>query len=190
MAKGPFIAAFDIASITGVCLGCPGDKPIVASLNLKAAGTARPRQLFYFSEQLRKIFERYETDQVRYEAPLNIRVLMKIGAHDDTVAMLRGAIGVLEAEAARAGIEDIGSFDMHEARRHLTGFSTFPRVKGKTVAKAKVWQAAKMLGVVCQDYDQSDAFCGWSYCCALANPRLAHISTPLFGARSHGKATA
>lgn len=114
---------------------------------------------------------------------MNVGVMARVGSSEDVVAMLRGSIGVLEAAASAAGIENIGSFSVQDARQHLTGFRTFPKVKGKSVAKEAVMKAVKTLGIDVQGHDQADAACGWLYCSALANPRLAHLDTPLFGRR-------
>lgn len=180
MTDKPLIAAFDIASVTGVCLGRVGDpKPITGVIDLRSAGTARPRRMLYFANQLAKLFAKYKPDIVRYEAPLNIGVMMRVGSGDDVVAFLRGAIGVLEAEAARC-CDDVGTFDMHAARQSLTGFRTFPKSKGKSTAKEHVMAAVRLMGIEVIDHNSADATCGWLYCCALTNPRIAAQLTPLF----------
>jgi hypothetical protein len=34
--------------------------------------------------------------------------------------------------------------------------------------------------------NEGDAYAGWSYCCGLANPRIAHLVTPLFQSKGIG----
>ena len=113
-----------------------------------------------------------------------IAVASRVGATEQVMLLLRGAIGVLESRAYNAGVSDIGSFSVHDARKHLTGQRTFPKdAKGKNTAKAEVMKVARMLGVTVSDDNQADAFAGWSYTCGLLNPRYALAITPLFGKR-------
>jgi len=111
-------------------------------------------------------------------------VMSKIGATEETLLLLRGAIGVLEAAAAKAKIEEIGSFGVQDARQHFLGQRTFPRGKGgRSAAKDYVLIACEQMGIKVANDNESDAVCGWSYICALKNPRIAHAVTPLF---AHG----
>ena len=176
------IAAFDVATSVGICVGEPGEKkPFVATWDLRAAGTARPRRLLYFSDACDELFSRTKVDAVRFEAPLPLRVMMKIGTSEEVMLLLRGAIGVLEACAARAGIDDIGSFDVKDARHHFIGQRTVPRdSNGKSGAKPAVMKMCRMMGIDVKDDNSADAVAGWSLCCSRANPRLAHLVTPLF----------
>jgi len=177
----PLVVAFDIATSTGVCLGRVGDRtPRVTTWDLRAVGPSRARRLLYFSDLCDEFFSRHKIDVLRYEAPMHIAVASTIGTSEETMLLLRGMIGVLECCGARASIFDINSFVVQDARGHLLGRRTFPKSKGKSTAKAAVMKMAKALGVDCKNDNESDAFCGWSYTCALLNPRLAHLVTPLF----------
>ena len=109
------------------------------------------------------------------EAPLPIAVLVEIGARDDTVQMLRGAVAAIEICAARARVP-VAWWKTQEARRAVTGRATFPR----GTAKTEVAKYARMLGYAPADEHQADALVGWLYESALLNPRLAAINTPLF----------
>jgi hypothetical protein len=109
--------------------------------------------------------------------------MMQIGATEDTVALLRGAIGVLEATAAEAGVHRIQAVSVQDARQSLTGRRTF--AKGGE-AKLAVLSAAKSMGVDCKTDHEADSYAVWWYAAAMHNPRLAHLSTPLF--RRKGRA--
>ena len=149
--------------------------------NLREAGKYRPRRLLLFSKLLDAFFQKHSVDIVRYEAPMAIAVANKIGASEDVMLLLRGAIGVLEERACAAGIEDIGSFTVQDARKHFVGRRTFPKgSNGKSAAKDHVLIMCHTLGIDVQNDNESDSVAGWSYCCALANPRLAALNTPLF----------
>jgi hypothetical protein len=176
------VACFDVATSVGVCVGHAGARePFVTTWNLRAAGTSRPRRLFYFSNLCDELFKRSAIDIVRFEAPMPLAVMAKIGTSEETMLLLRGAIGVLEASAARANVEDIGSFSVQDARQHFLGRRTFPKGKnGKSAAKDMVLIMCDTLGIKVENDNESDAVCGWHYCCALINPRTAMMVTPLF----------
>jgi hypothetical protein len=163
------IASFDIATQTGVCFGPVGGKPKLMTWDLHEGGTSRPQRLYYLSQRLVQFFSENSIDVLRYEAAMSIAVANRVGSSEATQMLLRGAIGIVEAEAARARIPDIGSFTVHAARRHLGA-----------VGKPEVMRICRMLGVKVANDNESDAFAGWSYACGLANPRLAIAVTPLF----------
>lgn len=176
----PFIAAFDIATATGVCHGRVGGVPHCFSWHMDDVGKGRPNRLAYFRRLLDSYFSATEIDAVYYEAPVNLRVMLKIGASEDTIALLRGAIGVLESAAVHAGITTVEAVPVQNAREALTGQRTFSKIAGKSTAKDAVMRAAKMLKVNVANDNEGDAFACWWYACAMHNPRIAHLVTPLF----------
>ncbi len=182
MSTKPLIACFDVATSTGVCLGYPGCKhPFVVTWDLRVVGKSRPRRLLYLSDLCDKLFKSNEVDIVRYERPMPLMAMNKLGTSEEVMLLLRGAIGVLEAAAARAGIEDIDSVGVQDARQHFLGQRTFPKGKnGKSAAKDMVLRQCDILGIKVYDDNSADSVCLWSYACALANPRIAHLVTPLF----------
>ena len=186
---GPMIAAFDVATAVGCCDGRTGARvPRVWTWHLDDAGKVRAYRLAF----LRRLFDAYfaegKPDRVVYERPLPLGVIMsaKKGSgfvvSDDQLMFLRGAIGVLESCAANAGIPVIEAISVQDARQHLTGQRTYPKAKKgqPSPAKLAVQERARVLGVACETFDEADAFAIWSYDVARANPRLAHLNTPLF----------
>ena len=119
-------------------------------------------------------------DAVYYEQPVNLRVMMKIGATDEMIALLRGAVGVLESCAVHAGIKTVEAVSVQDARQALTGKRTFARLRGKSTAKDAIINTAKMMGVDVKTEHEADAYAVWWWSCARHNPRLAHLSQPLF----------
>ena len=91
----PFIAAFDIATATGVCHGRPGCAPAVWTWHLDDGGKSRAYRLCYFRRLCDEYFHSTEIDAVYYEEPVRMGAMMHIGASDATITLLRGAIGVL-----------------------------------------------------------------------------------------------
>lgn len=179
-APKPFIVAFDIATATGCCHGRVGSVPLLWTWNLDHDGKARPLRLRYLMRALRTYFAGNEVDAVYYEEPTGLRAMMEIGASEYTIAMLRGAIGVLEAVAIDSEIPIIRAIPVQDAREALTGQRTFSKVAGKSTAKDAVMRTVKMLGVKAENDHEADAYAVWHYACALHNPRIAHLVTPLF----------
>jgi hypothetical protein len=178
----PLIACFDIATSTGICCGRPGDpKPFVATWDLREAGTLRPRRLLYFSNLLDEFFKQNDVDVVAYEAPMPLAAMHQHGASEDVMLLLRGAIGVFEAAAARAEIEDIGAFNVQATRKHFVGQARFQKTaSGRSMAKDMVLRQCDIIGIKVLSDHEADAVAGWFYCCALAHPATAHFSSPLF----------
>jgi len=187
LSDAPIIASFDLATQTGVCWGrAKGDTPTTATWDMRDIWP-RPARFLWFFGMCADFFDENQVDEVWYEAPLALAVMNKIGATEETVALLRGLAAVLELGAMRAGIraDKIQTYAVQDARQHLTGQRRHGRSKsGASLGKAEVMRVAKMLGVDCANENESDAFCGWSYACALANPRIAHLVTPLFQPQS------
>ena len=106
-----------------------------------------------------------------------------MGASEETIALLRGAIGVVESCAVHHGVQIVEPVSVQDARQALTGKRTFPRVKGKSTAKDAIMDTARMLGVDVATDHESDAFAVWWWAGAKHNPRLAHLSQPLFASK-------
>lgn len=127
-----------------------------------------------------RYFATYRVDALFYERGLSLAAAMEIGMSDDTMALLRGAIGVVEACAARAGIPRIEAVGVQEARRHLLGSGRIPKGQGKKLVRER----CHVLGWPTANEDESDAAAIWSLGCGLMSPMTAHLNTPLFAGRN------
>jgi hypothetical protein len=158
----------------------------VTTWDLRAAGKSRPRRLAYLANLCDELFHQNDIDIVRIEAPLPLRAMMNVGTSEEVMLLLRGAIGVVEARASHADITDIELFQVQAARKHFLGQARFAKNKetGRSAAKDHVLIMCDTLGIKVHNDNEADAVAGWSYCCALANPRIAHLSTPLFQGRT------
>ena len=174
------------ATATGVCFGPVSTaKPRLLTFDMHEGGQSRPERLAWFYTKLRGFFGDNHIDQVRYERPMNVAVASKLGVNDDTITLLHGAVAILEVCAVRADIMDINNFSVQDARHHLTGQRTHGRTKaGKNLGKEAVMRACRMLRVDAKNDNEADAYAGWSYSCGLANPRIAHLVTPLWNQRT------
>ena len=189
----PFIAAFDLATATGCADGYPDQKaPRLWSWYLDDAGSDRPMRLAYLWRFCNNYFETQRAQdckvtEVVYELPMNIGTIANAMARgsfvnsEETLATLRGSIGVLEAAAANVGIQTIRGMDIKDARKHVTGQRTFP--KGVD-AKAMTMRAVAALGWRPENNNESDAAVLWALAAGQASPaaaastRAVHMDQP------------
>lgn len=167
------IAAFDLASVTGVCFG--ETTPTVATWKL--IGEQRPAKLRHLHDLTTLLFKQIRPTLVVYEAPLPLVVMARVGARDETIALLRGAIGVLELLCAVNELP-VQALSVQDARESVLGWRTH-RGAGKTKDKV-IRHVTAFYGITPQNDNEADAFVLWRYAQNLANPRLAAASTPLF----------
>lgn len=174
------VTGLDIATSCGGADGEPGKVPRAWTWDMRKAGDAtRPARLAMLAAYWSRYLDEHHPDAVFYEAGMTLRAALEVGTNDDTFALLRGAIGVVEACAYRAQVPVIRAVGVHEARRHFTGRGSFPKGKGKNI----VWEHCKMLRWPVSNLDESDAAAIWAYGCAQMNPRTAHLTAPLFASR-------
>jgi hypothetical protein len=159
------VSAMDIATTTGVAHGYTNAMPVSFHWDLRDAGKGRPQRLALLRDLCDGYFTTTPVDLFFYEAGMRTAVSVSIGQTDETVAFLRGAIGVVEACAAKTGIRHIQAIDVRDARKQLTGIRTFPKGEAKDV----VFRRCKMLGWNPQTLDESDALAIWHFGCGLAN---------------------
>jgi hypothetical protein len=182
------IAAFDIATVTGAADGDPKGKPRCWHWNLKEAGDSRPLKLAMLRDYTDRYLAENKPDAVFYEEGLplgalfatvakhGVQAAFRLGATDETLGFLRGAIGVVESCAAAARIRRIEAIGVQDARRHLLGAGRIPKGEGKKL----VFDRCKMLGWAPKNNDESDALALWSLACAKMSPAMAAFTTPLF----------
>ena len=170
------ITGMDIATSCGVADGCPDSKPRVWTWRLSDYGKARTDKLSALMRYCERYFADNRVDALFYERGLSLAAAMDIGMSDDTMALLRGAIGVVEACAARAGVPRIEGVGVQEARRHLLGSGRIPRGQGK----AMVRERCRVLGWRTANDDESDAAAIWSYGVGIISPMSSYRAMPLF----------
>lgn len=173
------IAGFDVATTCGCADGVSGGAPRAWTWDLRKGGKTRPERLAH----LKGLFERYlaenPVDAVFYEAPMPLAAAVSIGTQDETVWLLHGAIGIIEACATWAKVPTLRAVTVHEARRHLLGAGRIPKGEGK----ALVLERCRVLGWSPANTDEGDAMAIWSYGCGQMSPLVAHMTTPLFAGR-------
>jgi hypothetical protein len=190
------IAAFDLATATGVCDGPVGGKPRLWTWHLDDAGLARPERLFCLATFLRKYFKQEPCDAVVYEAPMPLGMLNShqprrsaitgelesdkgFMLSEANVAFARGAIGVLEMTCCEFG-KPVESVRVQEARKSVLGWATNSEKKTGIKTKKRVIDDVKRLGIDAENDNEADSYVLWAHKVALLNPRLAVAMTPLF----------
>lgn len=163
MTDQPRITGLDLATQTGVAYGKLWEKPSFASWNLKAKshGEKGVKLMRHLTNHVRE----YQPDKVYIEAPLNIRVLMNIGATADTVLLTNGLVYITMAVLCARSIP-YELVDVNAARDHLLG-----RRPAKGSGKAMVTARCQHLGWKPTNDNESDAAAVWDYGCAQENPR-------------------
>jgi hypothetical protein len=169
------VAAFDIATSTGCADGPANGRPRCWTWSLKRP-VGRPAKLALLRDYADRYFAENRPDAVFYERGLGIAAAMEIGMSDDTMALLRGAIGIIEASAAKARIPHIQDVGVQEARRYLLGPGRIPKGQGKALVRERCC----VLGWKPTNDDESDALAIWAFGCGQMSPSMAVYSTPLF----------
>jgi hypothetical protein len=136
-------------------------------------------RLYCFANLLNGYFETDPCDRAVYELPTPTAVMADIGTNESTVAMLRGAIGVL-LERCHAHGKPVEGIAPQTARRLVLGWATNPKKSGIKTKARVIRDVRSFFKINPQNDNEADAFVVWSAACAMMNPRLASVMTPLF----------
>lgn len=165
--------------VVGTATGTVRGRADLATWDLRDAGPERPEKLVLLDQLLSQHLAERSIERCFYEAPLPIAVLMKIGAREQTIQMLRSLVAVTEQACSRAGVM-VGSWEVKRARQAVLGQGLWP--KGK--AKDGVMRGVRLLGYAPKNDNEADAAVGFEYQCAVMDPVWASVSGPLFMKRS------
>lgn len=171
------IVGMDIATSTGVAWGNSDWRcPQMTTWDLRKYGKTRPQRLGGLGDKCFEFFNAVTIDMLFYEQGMTLQAALSIGTSDDTFCFLRGAIGVVEAVAAKCKIPVIRAVGVQDARRHLLGPGKIDKGKGKQL----VFDRCKALRWPVTNLDESDACAIWALGCGAANPLASCTTTPLF----------
>src|SRR5262249_21605279 len=162
------IFALDIATVTGCCDGKIGSDPRIWTWDLRdcrevfARNNSWENRLTLFSSFLDAYFANVPKDDlaVIYEAPMPLSGMMQAGAREETVALWRGAIGVLVAKCGRSDVPVEGHY-ASTIRKAVLGWGRNP--DPKVPVKTAVCRAVNAFGVRHKDgrelnHDEADAW--------------------------------
>lgn len=173
----PLIVGMDIATSTGVAFGeATANHPFTRTWDSRRGGKTRPQRLGMLGDQCFEFFNELHPDMLFYEQGLTLAAAYEIGTSEETFAFLRGAIGVVEAVAAKCKVPFIKAVSVQDARRHLLGPGKIAKGEGKKL----VFERCKALRWPATNLDESDACAIWSLGCGEANPLSSAGVTPLF----------
>lgn len=168
------ILFLDVASTTGWCQGEVGKKPHYGSIRFAPSGSSPEevgaKALVWFIKWMMVS----KPNTLVIEAPL--RDNWKTKTNFNTSFILKGLAFQFGSVAWDRGVFDIRHASVQDVRRHLLGYS--PPAK---TAKREVIDRVEALGFTPQDDNAADAISGWLYACSIVEPKVAALSTPLFG---------
>lgn len=173
------IAAFDLATATGVCDGQVGGRARLFSWYLSDAGTTHGARFHALAEFLNRYFAQEPCDAVVYEKPLDVAALANMHRNDAMVMFARGCIGVLE-ERCYALKKPCEAISVQDARQLVLGWRRNSKKSGLKT-KDRVMRDVRLHGVKPENDNEADAYVLWACASARSNPRLAAALTPLFG---------
>jgi len=170
----PTVLALDLASVSGWAVGEPGSKPEHGSHRFAKAGASHEAIFAKAMDWAEEIILMCKPTLIVWEAPLPG---FKSGkTTSDVTSILFGLPAIVGAVAYRNRIFDCRKADTGAVRHHFIGCN--PK---RAKAKPMVVRQCVAMGWNCSDDNEADALATWSYMCALLNPRLALLPTPLFG---------
>lgn len=169
------ILFLDVATRTGFCEGAPGEKPHHGSLRFAPEGSSPEAVAAGAIKWLGQRLQAFRPNVIVVEASLDPRH-MGSKTNVKTAQLLLGLPLVLGAVAHLSGVYDFRSARIDDIRRHLLGHRP-----GRATAKREVIDRITALGFTPQDDNAADAIAGWLYACSIVEPKVAALSTPLFG---------
>lgn len=165
----------DLATTTGWAVGPIGGKPVYGSHRIASPGASSPEVFSSFIAWLVDQLKVHAPRVVAYEAPLAPSIV-KGKTNVNTVRRLMGLAAITEGVSYRMGIFTVLEATVQDVRGHFIGRRNLPGDEGKRAVIAR----CRQLGYEPKDDNAADALAGYDYTCAMRNPKLAALSTPLF----------
>jgi len=164
----PIVIGLDVASVTGVCVGEPGDKPITAySVILGAPGESHDVKFAEVLHLTARLIREHNPVLIAIERPIKKRTdtlntnLLLMGL----VACIQGYANTRQVRTELHSISDIDSrFSVSKSGHRKVGIST----------------RCKQLGWDVPDQDSADAAAVWNSACSTLSRSHAIANTPLF----------
>jgi hypothetical protein len=173
MLHRPRIAAFDIATATGVADGYPGEIPTLETVRFGADGDSH---LKICSRALGWIAKRLTDDppDIAYiEAPMPLGAAIHGKSNARTIVRLHSLYGIVGAAVTLKGIP-LHQVEVGPVRQTFIGHA---QLKGDE-AKRRCKAMCKLLGWPCHTLDEGDAGALWHFACSVQAPKLAVIIHP------------
>jgi hypothetical protein len=178
------IFGFDLAVVSGVAEGRPGEKPTSYSVTLRQRNDP---SYFVFSNLIAFLNDKFQAERpalVVKEAMLPLGALLQLGMSESVVRVHAGLHATVEGMCGRFGVrwEDVrdGTY-----RKHFLGQSRFG---SRNETKAATVNRCHLLGLMprdCNDNNRADALAIWDWAAATYGSRSASMMNfHLFGERT------
>lgn len=164
------ILAFDLATKSGWCRGCPGETPRFGTMLLHGDKPGRYRA---FREWVQLMLP--GAARVAFEASA-LPMLVQGRTNFDTVRFLIGLAEHLEEMCE--GVVPCCEHRTSDVRCFFIG-----RNMKREAAKAATVERCELLGLMPANHDEADAIAVWAFEIARLRPDLAHEFSPLFRVR-------
>ena len=159
------IAALDIATLTGVCVGEPEEVPQLSHNSFPSTGPDIGRFLDAGEVWIRSFLQAIQPALVVFEAPV-----LPQTTQIATVRKLHGLAGVIEMVCYREGVE-VAEAHLQSVKKALTG-------KGNA-KKPEMVAACRAYGFSPAVEDEADAFGVWLLTVRTRHPKLSHAWDPI-----------
>jgi hypothetical protein len=178
--RSEVLLALDLATTTGFVAGAIGGTPVHGSKRLASPGASGPEVFGGYIAWLVDMIKVHAPRVVVYEAPLAPSIV-KGKTNVNTVRRLMGLAALTEGVAYRMGIYTVLEATVADVRQHFIGRRNLPGDEGKRAVAMR----CRQLGYEPTDDNAADALALWDYACAMRNPKLAALSTPMFKGAAH-----
>ena len=167
------ILCLDLATQMGWCEGEPGGKATSGTHRLAPQGAHPAAISGGLIEWLGQRLTTFRYRMIAYEAPMDPRHMK---TNINTARLLLGLCAIVEGVAYQTGHgQRLREVNVHDVRKHLLGGRP---PKGE--AKTQVTRMVTALGHKPADDNEADAIAIWHYASAIADSRIAQMTTPLF----------
>lgn len=169
------ILALDVATKTGVCIGKPGGKPYLATLNFRQDPTDEPEDIY--GRAVIWMATRLKVDPpalIVIEKPVPPSAAWGSTNHQTTLITI-GLFGVF-CGVARAKNIKVMPAPISTWRKYTLGKGN---MKG-ALAKARAVDLCRQLGWEAPDHNAAEAACIFLWSCSMVAPQICRRVEPLF----------
>jgi hypothetical protein len=170
------VLALDLASQTGWACGPIGGVPAHGTVRF---GASSHEVTFAKALTWMSVMCKLKIDTVVWEAPLATS-FSRGHTNVNTTTLLYGLPAVISAVAHLREIYDVRKATTKDVRNHFIGCN--PK---RVEAKKLTMRQCRAMGWTVEDDNEADALATWSYMCALIDPKLAVLPTPLLARQTH-----
>lgn len=156
----PCFCALDMATVTGFCVGKPGQVPLYGHQRLAPEGASNPAVFAGAFKMGADLARDHGVNRMRYEATIDPRHLGKKTTRAVGLRLI-GIPGAVVSAFYLCGVLDIQEIRAQKVRDWLLGY----RPKGTDASKAAVMAAVADRGYETDDDNAADAVATWLYSC-------------------------